>query len=77
MELLANGNVVASFVAPTTGSNALSSNAFQNYSLTFSTAGYSQLVGQNITVVLVYTYTGQYGRSAYFDDVQLTQAAAN
>jgi fibronectin type 3 domain-containing protein len=76
MELLANGNVVASFVAPTTGSNALSSTALQNYSLTFSTAGYSQLVGENITVALVYTYTGQYGRSAYFDDVQLTQAAA-
>jgi hypothetical protein len=76
MELLANGTVVASFVAPTTGSNALSSGAFQNYSLTFSTAGYSQYVGQNITVALVYNYTGQYGRAAWFDDVQLTQAAA-
>jgi hypothetical protein len=76
MELLANGTVVASFVAPTTGSNALSSTAFQNYSLTFSTAGYSQYVGDSITVALVYNYTGQYGRAAWFDDVQLTQAAA-
>jgi len=74
MELLANGSVVASFVAPTSGSGALNSSALQNYSLTFSTAGHSQLVGQNITVELVYTYTGQYGRNAYFDNVQLTQA---
>ena len=74
MELLANGTVVASFVAPTTGANAISSNGFQDYSVTFTTVGNSSVVGQNITVALVYTYTGPYGRNAYFDNIRLTQA---
>ncbi|MGD0733387.1 MAG: fibronectin type III domain-containing protein, partial [Terracidiphilus sp.] len=81
-QLLANGVSVANFVAPTSGPNALPpgcdcpGTGLADYSLNFSTAGLSQYVGQNITVALVYTFTGQYSRSAYFDNVRLTQAAA-
>ncbi len=76
-QLLANGVVVASFVAPTTGPGALvQGNGMSDFSLTYSTVGQPQIVGQNITVALVYTYTGQYGRDAYFDNVRLTQAQA-
>jgi fibronectin type 3 domain-containing protein len=73
-EVLGNGVPVATFVAPTTGGNALSSTALQDYSVTFTTVGNSSVVGQNITLALVYTYTGQYGKAAQFDNVRLTQA---
>jgi fibronectin type 3 domain-containing protein len=73
-ELLANGVPVATFTAPTTGNNALNSTGLQDYSLSFSTVSNPQVVGENITVALVYTYTGEYLRNAYFDNVRLTQA---
>jgi fibronectin type 3 domain-containing protein len=76
-QLLANGVVVANFVAPTSGPGALvQGNGLSDFNLSFSTVNQPQVVGQNITVSLVYTYTGQYGRDAYFDNVRLTQASA-
>jgi len=82
-ELLANGTPVASFVAPTSGTGAIPPGSdyagpagLADYSLNFSTAGQAQLVGQNITVELVYTYNGPYSRPAFFDNVRLTQSAS-
>jgi hypothetical protein len=70
-QLLANGNVVASYAntSLTPGAN------FTDYTVTFDTAGNSSAVGQPITIALVYSYSGQYNRNAYFDNVRLTTAA--
>jgi fibronectin type 3 domain-containing protein len=79
-QLLANGTPVATYTAPTSGTNAIppggaytGPTGLADYSLSYSTSGQSQVVGQNITVALVYTYTGAYNRNAYFDNVRLTQ----
>jgi fibronectin type 3 domain-containing protein len=70
-QLLANGNVVANYAntSLTPGAN------FTDYSLTFDTASNTSAVGQPITIALVYSYSGQYNRNAYFDNVRLTTAS--
>jgi hypothetical protein len=70
-QLLANGAPVATFASTSIpyGGN------FADYSLTFDTSSNTSTVGQPITISLVYSYSGQYNRSAFFDNVRLTTAA--
>ena len=68
-ELLANGVPVATLPSATLTEGA----NFTDFSLSFDTASNSGVVGQNLTVAVVYTYTGPYNRSAYFDNVRLTE----
>jgi fibronectin type 3 domain-containing protein len=76
-QFLANGAVVASYTAPVSGAMAIvPANGFTDYSLSFRTSSQPQVVGQNITIALLYTYSGQYCRNANFDNVRLTQAQA-
>lgn len=68
-ELLANGVPVATLPSATLTEGA----NFTDFSLSFDTASNSGVVGQNLTVAVVYTYIGPYNRSAYFDNVRLTE----
>ena len=69
LQLLANGVPVQTFTSTslTPGAN------FTDYSLNFYTSINPSAVGQNITVALVYTYSGQYNKQVFFDNVRLSQ----
>jgi hypothetical protein len=71
LQILSNGVPVATLPAATLTEGA----NFTDFSVSFDTASNAAVAGQNITVALLYTYTGPYNRSAYFDNVRLTQVA--
>jgi len=76
MILLANGTPVATYSSSAPGSGVLPTGSLSDFSLTFSTVNQPSVVGEKITIELVYTYSGQYGRYAYFNNVRLTKATA-
>ncbi len=70
LQLLANGVVVASY-AP---ANIVPGAGFTDYSVNLYTSSHPEVVGQNITVALVYGYAGNNIKQGYFDNVRLSQS---
>lgn len=68
--LLANGKIVSQFAFASLVPGA----GFQDFTLKFYTSSHPEVVGQAITVALVYSYSGAYNRAVYFDNVRLFQS---